>query len=267
MVHPPGTTQSEAWLEDVPIPDVSKLVTEDDTPVDNIFSERQMSLLVASLHGGWTPMRDGAPRPFLALANVGIFANTKEPPVVPDVLLSLDVEPPADPTAKETRSYFVWEFSKFPDVVIEIVSNREGGELAQKRRRYAKYRIPNYVVYDPFHSLSETTLQAFRLAGDLYIPNRTLEFEGTGLGVTLWTGEWQRMQGTWLRWVDSQGNLLPTSEERAEAERERAEAERERAEAERERAEAERERAEAERQRASRLAEKLRALGIDPDAP
>jgi hypothetical protein len=53
---------------------------------------------------------------------------------------------------------------------------------------------------------------------------------------------------------------------RAEAERERAEAERERAEAERERAEAERERAEAERERAERLAAKLRALGIDPDA-
>jgi Putative restriction endonuclease len=260
MVHSPATTASAAWLDDVHPPDVSKLVTEDDTPVDNIFSERQMSLLVSSLYSGFTPTLDGVPRPFLALANVGIFATAKEPPVVPDVFLSLDVEPPTDPVAKETRSYFVWEFGKFPDVVIEIVSNREGGELSNKRRRYAKYRIVNYVVFDPFHSLSDTTLQVFRLGGDLYVPNRTCEFEGIGLGLTLWTGEWQGMHATWLRWVDSQGKLIPTSPERADAERERADAERERADAERERADAERE-------RASRLADKLRALGIDPDAP
>jgi hypothetical protein len=46
----------------------------------------------------------------------------------------------------------------------------------------------------------------------------------------------------------------------------RAEAERQRAEVERQRAEAERQRAEVERQRAERLAEQLRALGIEPNA-
>jgi Uma2 family endonuclease len=253
MVHLPGTTASAAWLDDVPSPDISRLVTEDDTPVDNIFSERQMSLLVSSLYGGWTPMRDGAPRTFLALANVGLFATVTEPPVVPDVLLCMDVSPPTDLVAKESRSFFVWKYGKFPDVVIEIVSNREGGELTEKRRRYARFPIPNYVVFDPFHLLSDKTLQLFRLGGDLYVPNRSLELDRVGLGLTLWSGEWQGMHETWLRWVDSDGKLLLTAAERAEAERERAEAERERAEAERE--------------RAIRLAEKLRALGIDPDAP
>ena len=31
-------------------PDISHLITEDDTPVDNIFSERQMALLRTALY-------------------------------------------------------------------------------------------------------------------------------------------------------------------------------------------------------------------------
>ncbi len=33
---------------------------------------------------------------------------------------------------KKHRSYFMWEFGKPPEVVIEIVSNREGEELERK---------------------------------------------------------------------------------------------------------------------------------------
>lgn len=49
----------------------------------------------------------------------------------------------------------------------------------------------------------------------------------------------------WLRWWDNQGNLLLIGEERAQLERQRAE--------------------QAE-QKAARLAERLRAMGIDPDS-
>jgi hypothetical protein len=77
------------------------------------------------------------------------------------------------------------------------------------------------------------------------------------LGVTLWDGEYEDMSGTWLRWIDSEENLLLTGKERAEQERQRAEQERQRAEQERQRAEQE-------RQRADALAAKLRELGIDP---
>jgi cell shape-determining protein MreC len=62
-----------------------------------------------------------------------------------------------------------------------------------------------------------------------------------------------------LRWWDEGGNLLLTGDERAEVERQRAEVERQRAEIERQRAET----VERENQR---LRERLRALGIDPDA-
>jgi hypothetical protein len=54
----------------------------------------------------------------------------------------------------------------------------------------------------------------------------------------LWQGEYLAMELPWLRWWDSQGNLLLNGDERAELER----------------------------QKSDRLAAQLRALGIEPEA-
>jgi len=82
-------------------PDADDLVTEDDTPADNIFSERQPRLLTEPLY------RTGLDRPFVAMANVGLFYRTRHPPLVPDMLLSLGMEIPADVWSKSHRAYFV----------------------------------------------------------------------------------------------------------------------------------------------------------------
>jgi septal ring factor EnvC (AmiA/AmiB activator) len=83
------------------------------------------------------------------------------------------------------------------------------------------------------------------------------------------SGAFLQNQRLWLRWYDINGNLVLTPEEserqRAELESQRAEFERQRAEFERQRAEFERQRAESERERANRLAELLRAMGINPE--
>lgn len=253
---------------DVPVPDVSGLVTEDDTPVDNLYSERGQRLLTSPLYAGWEGPRDadGELMPFVAMANVGLFATVKEPPLVPDVLVSVQVSLPDEVWEKHHRSYFVWEYGKVPDVVIEVVSNREGGELSEKLRRYARMRIPAYVVWDPERLLGGAELHAFRLDGRVFAPVERAAITEIGLELLPWEGAFEGSTQRWLRWHDAQGQLIPTGEERAEAERERAEAERERAEAERERAEAERARADRESARAAALAAKLRAMGIDPDA-
>jgi hypothetical protein len=116
---------------------VENLVTEDDEPVSSMFSGMQMRLLVTPLYDSWTPPPGeealGEKRSFLAAANVGVFRSPYEPPIVPDMLLSLDVEP-FDPGRREKRSYFLWEFGKPPDVVVEIVSNTKGHELDEKLR-------------------------------------------------------------------------------------------------------------------------------------
>jgi hypothetical protein len=76
--------------------------------------------------------------------------------------------------------------------------------------------------------------------------------ESVGLALRLWEGEYEGWQGTWLRWCDEMGNVLPTGKELAEQEKYRAEQEKHRADT-----------AEA---KLAAMTEKLRALGFDPDA-
>lgn len=220
----------EPEVIEIPIPDISHLTTEDDTPVDNIFSEKQQRLLTESLYTSWRPVRA---RPFVALANVGMFYTVNEQAVVPDVLVSLDVELPAELWEKKHRSYFIWEYGKPPDVVVEIVSNRQGGELTRKKRLYAQLGIAYYLVYDPGLHLGETPLYLFERRGAEYVQTRK-----TWLGVQLWKGVYEEQTAVWLRWCDQEGSLIPTGAEAVAHERTRAE----------------------------KLAEQLRALGIEPEA-
>ena len=56
--------------EEIAIPNISNLVIEDDTPVDNFQSEKQQRLLVEPLYSSWSP---GIP--FIAAANVRIILH------------------------------------------------------------------------------------------------------------------------------------------------------------------------------------------------
>ncbi|MEW6278176.1 MAG: Uma2 family endonuclease [Candidatus Eremiobacterota bacterium] len=253
----PALSRDE-WPEE---PDVSHLVTEDDTPVENWFQGKEMYLLTDVLDASWP---EG--RPFVSGADVGVFCAVREA-IVPDMLLSKGVDYPANYHEKGRRSYFTWVFGKPPDVVVEIVSNRTGGEDTEKLKSYAEMRVPYYVIHDPFRLLSSRPLRIFQLSGASYIEKVDRFLPDIGLGFTLWEGEFDGLRGEWLRWVDPQGRLLETGKERSlRAERE-AEGERQRAEEERQRAELERERAEREAQRRERMEQKLRQLGIDPDEP
>lgn len=68
----------EPEIIEIPEPDISNLITEDDTPVDNIFSEKQQRLLTETLYTTWRKTR-GTDAPFVALANVGLFYGVDEP--------------------------------------------------------------------------------------------------------------------------------------------------------------------------------------------
>ena len=230
-------------------PDIDALVTEDDTPVDNLPSEKQQRLLTEPLYSSWHGPGDN--RPFLAAANVGIFSQTRTPAIVPDMFLSLDVTVAQEWWRKEHRSYFIWEFGKPPDLVLEIVSNTEGREDTEKRRKYAWMRVPFYVIYDPQQQVMAEVLTVYRLQGLQYERQNMAQFPGLKLGLTLWEGEFEGKGDTWLRWTDEQEVLIPTGKERADQERQRADQERQRAEQE--------------RQRAERFAALLRQAGIDPE--
>jgi hypothetical protein len=138
----------------------------------------------------------------------------------------------------------VWRFGKPPEVVIEIVSNKEGDELGKKLKIYEQMRASYYIVYDQNQQLGEKILRVYELRGRRYFEISENWLEQVGLGVTLWEGKFEDRQDTWLRWCYQDGNVLSTGDERAEQERQRAE--------------------QAE-QRTQLLADRLRAMGVDPD--
>ena len=226
-------------IDDYDVPDANLLVTEDDTPVDNLASEKQQRLLVGSLYSSLQEQT------FLAAANVGVYHTSGEPAIVPDIFISFDVQTPENWWEKQNRCYLVWKFGKVPEVVIEIVSNQEGEELGKKLRIYEQMRVIYYIVYDPNQQLGEEVLRIYRLNGRYYVETQETWLEQVGLGVTLWKGEFEGRQDTWLRWCYENGNVLPTGDERAQNAEQRAQ--------------------NAE-QRAQLLAERLLALGVDPES-
>jgi Uma2 family endonuclease len=253
---------AQPLVDDLPLEvDVDEIITEDDTPVDNLFSEKQQRLLAEPLYSSWTPPPvegEAGPRKFIAAANVGLFPSRYQPPLVPDMFLSLDVEIHPDWYDKNHRTYFFWEFGKAPEVVVEVVSNRKGNEAGSKLRDYARLGIAYYAIYDPTRQLSDEVLRVYELHVGQYSPRADTQLPGVGLSLTLWDGVYEGVRDTWLRWGDEQGNLIPTGAEAKSVEAARAE--REAARAAQEAARAEQEAA-----RAERLAAKLRELGVDPD--
>ena len=190
--------------------DVSELVTEDDTPVDNFASEKQQRFLTSALYSAKKGEK------FLVSANVGIYYQLNKPPVVPDVFLSLDVETPQNWWEKSHRCYLTWEFGKVPEVVIEIASNKVGEELGEKLEIYEKMRVSYYVVYDPDKNLGESLLHIYKLNTRKYIKTEETWLEQVNLGLTLWEGEFEGRKDLWLRWCDERGNVLLTGDERAQ---------------------------------------------------
>jgi hypothetical protein len=253
MTAPPQVSDRPAAQDGEPLfldpseyPNVDHLITEDDAPVDSVFAAKQQRLLVESLYAA--PVLAG--RSFIADANVGVFASIHKPAIVPDVFLSLDIQLPPNFREKRYHSYYLWEYGKPPDIVIELISDRRGDELGGKMRDYAQIATRYYIIFDPDRHLKRQVLQVYGLTLGVYEELERHWLPDIGLGLALWEGVYEGGHDTWLRWCDQEGNVIPTSAEYAEQERQRAEQERQRAEQE--------------RQRAERLLEQLRALGVEP---
>jgi Uma2 family endonuclease len=205
-----------------PEPDIDYdgLVTEDHKPVDRIFLEKLYRLLTRPLYASWPGPGEGGA--FLVLVNVGWFYQRKTPAVVPDCLLSLDVTCPKDLQVKEGHSYYQWDMGKQPDVVIEVVSDRAGGEESFKKNLYARLGVPHYAVFDPQHLLSDDALRTYELVVGNYRLADPGPWSNIGLGLRLWEGKFEGAQDVWLRWCDANGEILATGEERATQWAERA---------------------------------------------
>ncbi len=146
-------------------------------------------------------------------------------------------------------SYVVWQEGVNPFVVVELLSpGTEKEDLGQTLREVEQpptkwevyervLRVPYYIVFDRY----KDQLRAFQLTGSRYreleLTEPRLWIEDIGLGIGLWQGSYQGIERQWLRWYDANENWIPIPEEQTEQER----------------------------QRVKRLAEQLRALGVEPD--
>ncbi|MBO9999616.1 MAG: Uma2 family endonuclease [Cyanobacteria bacterium SID2] len=239
-------------------------IVETQIPVDDFVTAKQKRLLTDSLY---TSLRGQS---FLVEANVGILHTHGQPLVVPDLILSLDVN---ETWWQQRHSpYFLWEFGKSPDLVLEIVTDRSGDEVNRKLSTYERLRVSYYVVFDPDKLTSDTSLTVYELRGKCYFEiakinaeGRSIWLEQVGLGLILWQGDYEEKDNLWLRWCDGENHILPTGFELAKQElldREEHEKRAERAESQLMQAN---QRAERTKKWANRLAEQLRTLGVDPD--
>jgi len=131
-------------------------------------------------------------------------------------------------------SYMQWrEAGIAPQVVMEVLSpGNRPGELIRKFRFYEQFGVEEYYIYDP----DQRTLDVWIRAGEALQPTAdTNGFVSPRLGTRF------ELDDSGLRVVDPEGRLFRTYLELV-GDHER------------------------ERERADRLAERLRALGQDPEA-
>jgi Uma2 family endonuclease len=173
----------------------------------------------------------------------------------PDWFLVLG-QSPAQTQQDLRRSYVIWQEGVLPFLVVELLSPgteaedfgktlREVNTPPTKWQVYEQIlRIPYYVLFDRYTN----QFRVFRILGTRYeemqLPEPKFWFADLELGLGVWQGTYQSIEGQWLRWYDAQDIWIPLPEEQVDQERQRADQE---------------------RQRADKLAARLRELGIDPD--
>jgi Uma2 family endonuclease len=223
-----------------------ELVYGDGEPLDTNWHRIQMSLFINVTRQA---MAERGQTDFFVGANMFVYYSYEQARDIaadphgskqfrgPDIFFVGDV-----PVRQDRQVWVVWEEGgRYPDVIIELLSpSTMKKDRTVKKDLYARtFRTAEYYLY----RIETQKLEGFRLVGGAYQPRKP---DATGrfwsekivLDLGLWQGRIEDQDATWIRLFDREGRMIPTSEERAEAERQRAEAERQRAEAERQRAEA-----------------------------
>lgn len=212
------------------------------------------------------------PASCLIASNFGLCATVGGKTIVkaPDWVYVPTVNPL--PTGVIRRSYTPNLQGDIPAVVMEFISETEGGEYSIKPYHpYGKWffyeqilQVPVYVVFEPqVPELAVYTLQNGRYQPLTPDADGRYWLSALNLSLGVWHGQKSEMTASWLRWWDESGQLLFWGCEQIEQERQKAEQERLLAQQERQKAEQERQRAEVAEAQLRMLQERARSLGID----
>jgi Uma2 family endonuclease len=150
-------------------------------------------------------------------------------------------------------SYVLWQEAIAPFIVVELLTpGVDGEELVESLDRdgvskwglYERVlRVPYYVVFDWLSG----HLWMFCLQGGRYVElnlsGQGVWLEDLGLGLGMWQGSYDGVEGKWLRWYYDDGSWVMTDQERLLLIQQ----------------------TERDRQRADLMATKLRELGLDVD--
>jgi Uma2 family endonuclease len=205
------------------IPDHTQLPDKDGTFVRNTFETWQNHLLTDSL---WPVLRKLEPEGnFFVGEDCGIYWRLTEPPekgvLAPDWYLVLGV--PGLLEGQLRRSYVLWREGVPPHTILEFVSG-DGSEERDRTPREGKfwvYENPLRAAFYGIYEVNKEKLEMYHSVDGKLVkqpPNERGRFPLGLLGVEIgvWHGSFANFNLPWLRWWDAQGNLLPTSEERAE---------------------------------------------------
>lgn len=228
------------------LPDHTQLPESDGTFVKNFQEHPQSNLLTNSIRPVLQRLHpDGQ---YCIGQDCGIYWRLTEPPEkgaeAPDWFYVPNVPPLLN--GKVRRSYVLWKEYVAPLIVLEFVS----GDGAQdrdktpspsgedKEKKAGKFWVYEQAIRVPFYGIykvKKASVEVYRLEEghyELLSANERGHYPISSMGVELgiWQGQYENMTLPWLRWWDSQGNLLLTGDERAD-----------------------------------RLAERLRQMGVNPD--
>jgi len=229
---------------DVPLPDHTQLPARDGVPVRNSLEPWQSSLLSETLE---PVLRQHYPEGnYFIGQDTGIYWEKTDPPALgcksPDWYLIVDVPRLLDGLMR--RSYVLWQELSPPLIILEYASDG-GDEERDKTSRRGKFWVYERRIRPAYYGIflpEQDKIEMYHLVEDRFeqMPANTQgRYPIASLGVELgiWPGKYADYEIPWMRWWDARGILLPTGEERAQAAEEEA----------------------------RRLAEKLRALGVNPE--
>ncbi len=233
------TQTTEKIVLPSPLPDHTQLPEEDGTFVKN-FQEHPQSIILTDSIG---PVLQGLhPDGQYAIGqDCGIYWRETEPlekgAEAPDWFYVPNVPPTLGNQIR--RSYVLWREFMAPMIVLEFASG-DGSEERDttplsysevgETQRPGKFWVYERIMRIPFYGIYEINsgrLEVYSLNNGSYqllLPNDRGHYAIAPIGVELglWQGSYQNQTLLWLRWWDSDGNLLLTGTERAAVEQQRA---------------------------------------------